>query len=233
MPEGVESSIYHPYARIETGRPFRFLMLGKYERRKSFHETIQAFAQVFANQPDVELFIKSHTFGDADLATRDLLGTLDGLGLQNVGVYWGEMNRNQLAELYRDSDVFVFPSKGEGWGLPLIEAAASGLPIITTMYSGQTEFLEPIKSSVIPVDYVLVPVDCPDYQRDYPGSDNNYGAWARPDPYSIADAMKTAKNNYKKLSKNALKNSQIIRKNYSWAQCAEKALAAMESNGWL
>lgn len=230
--EGVDSNLFHPYAHQKIDRPFRFLILGKYEERKSFVETIQAFAQVFANRPDVELFIKSHTFKDNDSASQHLIKLLDDHQLENVNVYWGEMDPAHLAELYRSSDVFVFPTKAEGWGLPLIEAAACGLPVITTMYSGQTEYLESIKSSVLPVDYVTVPINCPDFWQDYSSAKNEYGTWAQPEVQSIAASMQWAKSNYKNLAKNAWENSHLLRKNYSWAQSAEQALVVMESKGW-
>ena len=47
-----------------------------------------------------------------------------------------DMTRAQLAELYRRSHGFVLPSGGEGWGLTLHEAAATGLPIICTPFGG-------------------------------------------------------------------------------------------------
>jgi glycosyltransferase involved in cell wall biosynthesis len=62
------------------------------------------------------------------------------------------MTEAQLADLYRACDVFVLPTRAEGWGLPLIEAVAAGLPIITTMHSGHTEFLQHVTDSVLPVD---------------------------------------------------------------------------------
>ena len=124
-------------------------------------------------------------------------------------------------------------SQGEGWGLPLIESAATGLPIITTMYSGQTEFLKHILTSVIPVDYVMAPITCPDFMHAYPDPENNFGEWARPDVYSIANAMTVAKKQHSELKERALKNSEIIRSQFTWAQSANKALATMASAGWI
>ena len=233
VPEGVDIQKFHAHARKRTpGQPFRFLSIGKYEERKSFDETLQAFAQAYGNMPDVELFIKSSYFKDGDQKSQALLSRIDDLGLTNVQVYWGEIDPDQITDLYRSSDVFIFPSKGEGWGLPLIEAAASGLPIITTMYSGQTEFLRPIASSVLSVDYVLSPITCPEYQTYYPDINDNFGLWARPDVYSIAQALKTARSNHAILAKNARKNSQRIRDQFNWTRSADTALTVMEQNRW-
>lgn len=234
VPEGVDTTLYHPYLKTSApNRPFRFLVVGKYEQRKSFDEIIQAFAQAYSNQPDVELFIKSGSATNSDQRSQDLLHKLNQHGLNNVGVWWGAMETLQIAELYRNSDVFVFPSKGEGWGLPLIEAVACGLPVITTMYSGQTEFLQHVLTSVLPVDYVMAPITCPDFLQAYPDPNNDVGEWARPDVYSIANAMTVAKKQHSELQQRALKNSEIVRSHFTWAQTANRALATMASAGWI
>jgi len=229
VPEGVNSRQFHPYGRqlYRQDRPFRFLSVGKYEQRKSFDETLQAFAQVFGNVPEVELVIKSNYFIDQETKSQSLQRRISELGLNNVTVIWGTVEHDQVADLYRSCDVFVFPTKGEGWGFPLIEAAASGMPIITVPYSGHTEFLSTIPDSVVPVDYVLSPITCPEYQSYYPDPDNNWGQWARPDVYSIAHAMQHTRANHAILEERALKNSARIRNQFSWTQSVDQALVAM------
>ena len=137
------------------------------------------------------------------------------------------MPADEMAELYRSCDAFVLPSKAEGWGLPLIEAAASGLPIITTYYSGHTEFLQHITDSVLPVSYTMGPVSCPEYQSYYPDADGNWGSWARPDVFSIAAAMQTVCRDYDGLFELACANSFVIRRTFTWQNSADLAMAAM------
>lgn len=229
IPEGVDGYRFHNHGRRPwtSARPFRFLAVGKYEQRKGIDETLEAFAQTHANRPDLELVIKSNYFTNRDQKLQALQKKINTLGLNNVTLLWGDMTDAELADLYRACDTFVLPSRAEGWGLPLIEAAASGLPIITTMYSGHTEFLSHIKSSVLPVDYVMTPIGCPEYCGYYPDSKNDWGTWARPDVYAIAGCMQAACREVDGLYKQAQKNSQIIRQRFSWANSAEKALVAM------
>lgn len=229
VPEGVDVDLFHAHGRKPwtPARPFRFLTVGKYEQRKGIDETIEAFAQTYANRPDLQLIIKSNYFTDHERKYQDLQNKIASLGLTNVSLLWGEMPANELADLYRACDTFVLPTRAEGWGLPLIEAAAAGLPIITTMYSGHTEFLSHIRSSVLPVDHVITAIDCPEYCRYYPDSTNNWGTWARPDVYSTAACMQAACREVEKLYQNAQRNSQIIRQRFGWAQSVEQALVAM------
>ena len=227
IPEAVDGNQFHTHGRkpYRKDRPFRFLSIGKYEQRKSLDETIDAFAQVYANTPAIELIIKSNYFTNHDQKFQQLKSRIQ--NLTNVSLLWGEMPRNELAELYRSCDAFVLPSRAEGWGLPLIEAAASGLPIITTLYSGHTEFLQHIPSSVLPVTYTVDPVSCPEYQSYYPDNQGNWGSWARPDVVSIASAMQTVCREYDNLFEAACANSLTIRRTFTWQNSVDQAMAAM------
>jgi len=232
VPEGVDASQFHPYARPSNiGRPFRYLFLGKYEQRKSCNEVIQAFARAWNNNPMVELIIKTNYFIGHGQTQEDLERYIQDLGVSNVRVFWGEAEN--LTDFYRNCDVFVLPSKGEGWGLPIIEAAASGMPVITTFYSGQREYLQHISNSIMPVDYELGPIECPEYRRFYPEPGANWGLWARPDVDHLAECMVLSKTHWDFLSQNALKNSNIIRKEFSWSNSANCALKTLQNQGLL
>ena len=229
VPEGVDGARFHAHGRRprSTARPFRFLSVGKYEQRKGIDLTIEAFAQVHANQPDLELVIKSNYFTNHRQKHDALQGKISDLGLNNVTLLWGEMTESQLADLYRVCDAFVLPTRAEGWGLPLIEAVAAGLPIITTMYSGHMEFLQHVTDSVLPVAHVMTRIDCAEYCSYYPAPDNDWGVWARPDVASLVTCMQQALQQEHRLYDRAQHNSKIIRERFSWSQSAEQALACM------
>lgn len=232
-PEGVDNNTFHPYLKPNKERPFRFLLVGKYEIRKSFDETIMAFAREFGNDPNIQLVIKSDFFKDPELKRQELVNKIAALNVNNIKLIWGYKSIQDIANLYRSSDVFLFPTKAEGWGLPLIEAAACGLPLITTYYSGQTEFLQDIKSSCEFLPYDLEPIGCPEYQEFYPTDDGNFGKWAVTTESAIATAMRRVYTNYQAFSTQALKNSEIIRSKYSWANSAIKSLEILKKHGLL
>ena len=56
------------------------------------------------------------------------------------------------ARRYAAADVFVLPSRGEGWGRPHVEAMAMGLPVIATNWSGPTAFMTPANSYPLRVE---------------------------------------------------------------------------------
>ena len=233
VPEGVDTDQYHPYAPRVESPLLTYLIAGKYELRKSIVETVHAWAQEFGNDPEVELVIKTDHFMNKEAKYNELTEWIGELGLNNVRVIWGSVTANDMADLYQQSHVFVLPTKGEGWGLPLIEAAATGLPIITTWHSAHTEFLQHIQSSVVTVEHDMIPVNCQEYQFFYPTPDGNWGAWAQPRTDSIRQALRTSRQSYTYLHKRARENSLIIRKTFSWAQSADCALQTLQKHGLL
>jgi glycosyltransferase involved in cell wall biosynthesis len=230
--EGVDINTFHPYLKPKSNK-FRFLLIGKYEMRKSIDESIDAFARVFGNNPDIELVIKSDFFKDPELKKNELDNKILSTGVNNIKLVWGYQTITQISDLYRSADIFLFPTKAEGWGLPLIEAAACGLPLITTYHSGHTEFINDIKSSCVLVDYELLPIECKEYQGFYPAIDNNYGKWAVMTVDNIAKSIKQAYDNYPALSAQAINNSELIRTKYSWANSAIKSLEILKKQGLL
>lgn len=233
VPEGVDTSQFHPWHPTVNDGIFRYLLTGKYEHRKSIIETIAAWAQAFGHDPTVELWIKTNHFENHEIKKQQIVQQINQFNLTNVNVWYGAVPKEELTALYHRVNVFVLPTKGEGWGLPLIEAAACGLPIITTMWSGHTEFLNPVSNSVIPVEFDMVPIACPEYTTYYPIADGNWGEWAQPRMQSLVNTLIHAREDYQQLQKHALSNSGTIRKEFSWEQSVNTAMNVLQQRGLL
>ena len=225
--EGVDPDKYYPRFSDVSTNPFVFLFVGKYEERKCLEETLKAFADTYGKDPSTELIVKSGYFIDDPDRTRRLYDYVNSLSCENIKVIYAGVNDVDLWNLYRGANAFVFPSRGEAWGLPLIEAAAMGVPLITTMWSGQTEFLNYCKTSVVPVEFTLGAVHCEDHKKYYPDANGDFGQWAFPTVETISKAMKEVRKNYSKYSTLAYENSKIIRSQFSWSQSVDQALVAL------
>lgn len=81
---------------------------------------------------------------------------------------------DEMHDFLHDIDCFVFPTRGEGFGLPPLEAMATGLPVIATNWSGPEDFMLPNHS--YPLEYRLVKLDIPCRNPDY----RYNGFWAEP-----------------------------------------------------
>lgn len=229
MPEGVNPDIFSPKDELNNpNRKFRILQVGKFETRKSYQESVAGIHMAFAGRDDVEYVVKCDWMaGYKSIEHPVAISTLQHSGCSTI-IVKGNASDAEMAQLYRSADVFLFPSKGEGWGLPAIEALASGVPTIVTCYSGQSEYLKSIPGGYLDVDYVLKPMDCIETQSRFLRKDENWGLWAVPNVEDIAEKLETVYANREQWRKKALHSSRIISETFSWSNCAKRVLDSLQ-----
>lgn len=141
-------------------RPFTFLLFGQMTGqdnarvdRKNLHNTIRWMLEEFAGDEDVGILLKTnqgrstvfdtyHTENIVRLIVKSVAAKTS-RKLPELQLVHGDLNDDDVAALYRHSNVkaLVSATRGEGFGLPLLEAAACDLPVIATGWSAHTEFL--------------------------------------------------------------------------------------------
>jgi glycosyltransferase involved in cell wall biosynthesis len=150
---------------------FNFLLFGQFtgnnpeNDRKNIFYTIKWMCETFHDDPDVGIIIKTNsgcnTTIDRFVTGKTLRGLLNEVrkgDYPRIHLLHGAMDAKEIASLYRHPKIKALVSftRGEGFGLPLLEAAASGLPVIATNWSAHTEFLN--HGKFIPVKYDLRPI---------------------------------------------------------------------------
>ena len=240
VPEGVDPWLHHQWNRptdqrswrrdAGPGTPiddcFRLLCVGKFESRKSYRELIEAFARAFPDRPDVRLLLRLHNVFSPDYA-RELQPLLarDDLGGRVLIVGGAEgaeqLSAETMAHLYRSSHGFVFPSKGEGWGLPLLEAIACGTPFIACDYGGQTEYLRHCRQSFSTIAHRLVTIREPDFLRFHQFAEERPARWAQPDVADLARQMRALYDSWPAVRQQAILNARTVHRRFSWAASAE------------
>ncbi|MBL0588331.1 glycosyltransferase family 4 protein [Aeromonas veronii] len=101
-----------------------FLCVSNRKLHKNEHRLIHAFAESAINSN-----IKLVFTGEPN---RDLLTVINELGIEGKVVFKGRVADEDLPALYRGAMGLLFPSLYEGFGLPVVEAMASGIPVLTS-----------------------------------------------------------------------------------------------------
>lgn len=161
VPHSVDTNVFTPDAKLEGGRDARE-MLGVGDRfvvtmvstnkgavpvdRKAYPEQIMAFAEFARDKKDdVVLFIHADQYGMHN--GINLTNVCEDVGLEREQVVFTDQYRYRtgglpaavMAAIYASSDVLLMASRGEGFGIPAVEAQACGTPVILSDATAQTE----------------------------------------------------------------------------------------------
>lgn len=114
--------------------PF-ILFVGAFESRKNLPHLVEAFARVREKDKELHLVLVGREGGDSE----NIRQAMARYGLESSIKILGYIPENDLRCLYRAAKAFVFPSYCEGFGIPLLEAMASSLPIAASRASSIPE----------------------------------------------------------------------------------------------
>jgi glycosyltransferase involved in cell wall biosynthesis len=119
---------------VRANGPLRLLSVGRLIPRKGCEWLVRAVGQAQRDGADVHLTMVGTGSDESRLrALADKLG---------IAVAWrGFVDQPDLPSLYGEADAFAFPTLDDPFGMVLLEAAASGLPLIASPYAGATEEL--------------------------------------------------------------------------------------------
>ena len=117
-------------------QPF-FLCIGTLEPRKNFGRILDAFKLLIGRRP--ELPHRLVVVGAYGWKSDQLANSFEHGGLKDRVTWTGYCSDSELAYYYREADALIFPSLAEGFGLPILEAMASGTPVITSNCSSMPE----------------------------------------------------------------------------------------------
>ena len=144
-----------------------FLVVSQWGPRKNVDNTIRWFIEKFKDDETVGLVLKTNTASDSILDREHTMKRVEKVLSEHedrkckVYVIHGELTPGELTWLYQHPTMkaLINIGHGEGYGLPLFEAAYNGLPLITLPWSGQMDFIcKPNKKGknyprIIRVDY--------------------------------------------------------------------------------
>jgi len=185
-----------------------FLVIAQWGHRKNLDNTIRWFVEEFKDDSDVGLIIKTNNASDslidreATFARMEHLLTTCPEHKCKIYLIHGELSENELVWLYAHptSKGFISLAHGEGFGLPIFEAACNGLPIITVTWGGQLDFISiPNKKGKASPKIAKVDYDVAQVQPEvvWPGVIVENSMWSWPREWSYKRALRDVLNKEK------------------------------------
>jgi glycosyltransferase involved in cell wall biosynthesis len=167
---GIDSDDF-PLLDRRPDRPYTFLWSGTGDQRKGWDLAYRAFhAAGFADRKDVRLVMHFRNMPRAVNRCQD----------KNVTLVKGSLPDEMILDSLACANCYLFPSRGEGWGLPPREAAATGLPVIATNFGG---LAEGIAHWALPLQIAGLS------HADYGFWTDDVGEWAEPDFDHLVELM--------------------------------------------
>ncbi|MEE2850837.1 MAG: glycosyltransferase [Pseudomonadota bacterium] len=132
-----------------------FLHVSSCFPRKGVDVLLEAWGKAFTTRDKVKLVIK--TFPNPHNTVQDQVWDLSRRypNMAPIQILNRDMDRDELVDLFRDADVMVLPTRGEGYNLPALEAMAAGLPLIVTGHGGHRDFCGPGEARLLDYEFVL------------------------------------------------------------------------------
>ncbi len=200
-PLGVSSAFFDVKQRSRTeDEPLTFMCFADRNYRKGWRTAFRAFKQAFGNDDRYRLLIKSR---GRSLSLSDET---------NVDILMADYSDAQMVELYHRCHVLLFPTHGEGFGLPPREFAATGGPVLATNWSGTADN---IQHWGIPLPYRPGESWINDLKRA------GLGQWAHVDDDVLADLMQHVAAHYGVYANFGIRAAGYVRTHYRWSSFAE------------
>lgn len=210
-PHGIED-IWKPKKRNEK-EVIKFLHVGEPAPRKAGQMVVDAFSQLFGNNPKYSLTIKAYFNNTTRIYNNYLDKNIIGLPHQvynNINVITEQLSDLELVKLFHDHDVLLYPSYGEGFGFIPLQALATGMPTICTEnWAHYKNYLGPLalRSELV----------------DSPWPFPHEGKMFEPEYQHLLEVMRDVVHNFKAYSGYYYAQASKIHKEYNWIQLTDNA----------
>jgi glycosyltransferase involved in cell wall biosynthesis len=203
------------------------------EDRKNVATLIKTFIETFkgkgikpalllkTNKVDYSLLDKEDVLNDI----RKIQSKYNKEEIPNIYILHGEFTNEELNQINNDSKVKAFVSftKGEGFGRPLLEQAVTGKPVVTTNWSGHTDFILPEYNILINGELDNI----------HSSAANQFlireAKWFNINTEAASIAMKNVYKNYKKYIDQSRKQTKFLNENFSFERMTQVLKVYMDN----
>lgn len=166
IPEAIDTEVdeeLKPYI-IENANSFKFYSIFEWTERKNPVALLQAYWQEFKPDENVSLTIKTYVDNFTPDKRQEVMNNIKQVKKRlaldfyaPVFVFRNLMDRRQIYRFHKTFDCFVSAHRGEGWGIPQMEAMLMEKPVISTNCGGIHEYLTDKKEAML-IPYKLIPI---------------------------------------------------------------------------
>lgn len=217
VPLGVDAALFPPAPARQDDKTI-FFNCGKWEIRKGHDILIEAFKKLTEEHDNVELWMMcSNPFNSEEENAK----WHQHYNHPKVKLIPRAETQAEVYNIMSQVDCGVFPSRGEGWNLELLEMMAAGKHVVATEYSAHTEFCNEENSYLLPISDVESAFD----GKWFFGQGN----WAKIDDTEV-DMLAKLMQRFIKLSKGKVNLTGIqTAKKFSWQNTAREMIKCLKS----
>jgi len=228
IPEAIDIKIpddLQAYEELPNNKTYKFYSIFEWTKRKNPEALLEAYWREFEGQTDVSMTIKTYVDNFTPEKKTEINQYIrlikKKLNLRHYAPAYlcrNLMDRYQIYRFHRSFDCFVSTHRGEGWGIPQMEALLVGNPIISTNCGGIHEYLKDGDIAKL-LPYKLVPLIDNNRNKQWYTTDQ---MWAEVDIDEVRKALRFIYNNQKKVKEMGENGSNFIKENFGLKVVGEK-----------
>jgi glycosyltransferase involved in cell wall biosynthesis len=228
LPWGIDPAIFNPdVTPYDVGSPstFVFFFVGGTIWRKGIDTLLDAYLAEFKAGDDVALVVKSFgstTFYANQNSTDRITELAKRTDVPVVRISESTVNDATMASLYRRADAFMAPYRGEGFGMPVLEAMACGTPVFVTAGGATDDFVTDETGYRMPADRVELGMTAAGEELATPG-------WVlEVSQETLRRSMRYAFEHRDEIRAVGARAATAVRESYTWRHSGQKAVARLE-----
>lgn len=235
MPLGVDIDVYRPEGekqmpaalrltgpragKEEIPSGFLFIYVCQPTFRKGIEVLLEAFDRAFESDPQAGLVMATTAYSGSAFTPERRIRS-------RIWLLSGMFSESDLAAIYRSSKAYVCTSRGEGYNLPVVEAAAAGLPVIVPRVSAHPELVPKDCGFFFDADSSRVFRDAHKISPWYDGI--RFSDFRESSLRQLVGILKGIKANYARASFVGRKYMELVRSKYTWAAAAERVVKRLK-----